>query len=78
MEFEVDVSGDDLFSNGYSIVVAKDHDIIKGFKFDRKLIQILRARQGEGRYRYPLTLRGKSFLRVRIYCIVIYYLFKDE
>ena len=51
MIFEIDVSGEDIFSPGYSIVVADKDNLVKGFKFDRKLIQVLRARQGEERYR---------------------------
>lgn len=75
--FEIDVSGEDIFSKDYSIVVADKNNLVKGFKFNQKLIQILRARQGEGKYRYSLSSKGKSLLRVRLYCIIIYYIFKN-
>ena len=76
MEFEIDVSGEDILSHNYSIVVASN-DIVKGFKLNRKLIQILRSRQGERKYRYALSVRGKSLLKVRLYCIIVYYIFKS-
>jgi hypothetical protein len=77
MNFEIDVSGEDIFSNNYTIVIADKNNFIRGFKFDRKLIQTLRARQGEGKYRYSTSRYGKTLLRVRLYCIIIYYLFKN-
>ncbi len=35
MNFEIDVSGKDIFSKNYTIVVADKNKLIKGFKFDR-------------------------------------------
>jgi len=77
MDFEIDVSGEDILNDGYTIVVADKNNTIKGFKFHRELIQILRARQGEGRYRYQNSKQGKSLFRVRLYCIAVYYLFRS-
>ena len=77
MDFEIDVSGEDIFTNDYTIVIADKNNLIRGFKFERSLIQILRTRFGEGRYRYLPSHQGKALFRIRIYCIVIYYLFKN-
>lgn len=77
MIFEIDVSGEDLFSKDYSIVLADKNDLIKGFKFDERLIKILKSRYGEGKYRYKKSRHSGSLLKVRIYCIVIYNLFKS-
>ena len=77
MDFEIDVSGSDLLEKDYTIVIADNNDIIRGYKFDEKTIQVIKARYGEGRYRYKISSQGKAFLKVRIYCIIIYYLFKD-
>lgn len=77
MEFEVDVSGEDVFSKNYTIVVADRNEIVRGYKFDEKTIKILKARHGEGRYRYGNSRQDKALMRVRVYCVVIYYLFKN-
>lgn len=77
MDFEIDVSGEDIFNEGYTIVIASDNGIIKGFKFNESIIRVIRSREGEGRYRYPLSKQGRSLLRVRLYSIVVYYLFKS-
>lgn len=76
-EFEIDVSGEDIFNRDYTIVIADKNKTIKGFKFKRETIDILRSRQGEGNYRYALSKGGKALFRVRLYCIIIYYLFKS-
>jgi len=76
MNFEIDVSGEDILSKNYTIVVADKNDLIKGFKFDEKLIKTLRSHHIEGRYRYITSRHGKSLLKVRLYCIIIYYLFR--
>ena len=76
MQFEIDVSGEDIFNPNYTIVVADKDNLIRGFKFSRKLIEVLRSRHGEGLYRYNHSKQGKTLVKIRIYCIVIYYLFK--
>lgn len=77
MNFEIDVSGEDILDKDYTIVVADKDNTVRGFKFTSEFIRILRARQGEGRYRYGISRQGKSLFRVRLYCIIIYYLFKS-
>jgi len=84
MKFEIDVSGDDLFKSKYTICIAsKDKmngkSIIKGFRFDKKLLDILIGNWKENKYRYFYNGKEKKrgLFKVRIYCIVLYYLFKS-
>lgn len=77
MDFEIDVSGEDILNRNYTVVLADKNDLVKSFKFNQDLIRVLRSRQGEGRYRYPTSKQGKSLLRVRLYCIIVYYLFRS-
>jgi len=73
----VDVSGEDLLSKNYTICIANKDDLIKGFKFDEELISILSSRYGQGLYKYQISQKGKATFKVRIYCIVVYYLIKS-
>lgn len=77
MTFEIDVSGEDIFSKNYTIVLADKDNLIRGFKFNEESIKIIRSRHGENKYRYPKSRHGTPLLKVRLYCVVIYYLFKD-
>jgi hypothetical protein len=77
MEFDIDVSGTEIFSKNYTIVIADKNSLIKGFKFNEEIIQVLKARYGEGKYRYTKSKKHKSLFAVRVYCIIIYYLFKN-
>ena len=77
MKFEIDVSGMDLLNKNYVICIANKNKIIKGFKFDNKLISILCSRYGQKSYRYKKSKKGKSLFKIRLYCIIIYYLFKS-
>ena len=77
MEFDIDVSGEDILSKNYTICVANHNGIIKGFKFDEKLIKILNSRYGQGLYRYKKTRKQKVTFKIRLYCIVIHYLFRS-
>lgn len=77
MEFDIDVSGEDIFNDSYTIVVANNKGIIRGFKFAREMIRIIKSRYGEGTYKYRISKQGKSFLRVRLYCVIIHYLLKS-
>ena len=77
MEFDIDVAGEDIFSKNYTIVIADKNNVIRGYKFDEKVIKILKARHGEGKYRYGNSKQQRTYLRIRVYCIIIYYLFKD-
>jgi len=77
MRYEIDVSGHDIFKKGYVICIAnKDNDILKGFKFDKDLINKLVKNWEKGKYRYDCPSK-RGFFKVRLYCIVIYYLFKS-
>ncbi|MBS3140520.1 hypothetical protein J4405_00070 [Candidatus Woesearchaeota archaeon] len=76
MIFEIDVSGEDILNKDYIIVIADKNNFIKGFKFDERLIRVLKSRLGEGKYRYNTSNSGKASFRIRLYCTIIYYLFK--
>jgi len=76
-QFEIDVSGEDLLSKNYTICVADRNGLIKGFKFGEEFIKILSSKYGQGLYKYPKSQRGKALFKVRVYSIVIYYLFKS-
>ena len=77
MEFDIDVSGEDLLNKNYTICIANREGIIKGFKFNDELLNILSARYGQGIYKYPKSQRGKATFKVRVYCIVVHYLVKS-
>ncbi len=77
MEFEIDISGEDLLSKNYTICIADRNGLIKGFKFNEGFIKILSSRYGQGLYKYVKSQKGKALLKVRIYSIIIYYLFKS-
>jgi len=78
MEFDIDVSGKDILSKNYVICIAsKDGKLIKGFKFNNKLVQIIASKYGQELYKYKKSVQGKVNLQIRIYSIVIYYLFKS-
>ncbi len=77
MIFEIDVSGEDILSKDYSICIADKDRIIKGFKFNEKLIKDLSSRYGQEFYRYKKSQKEKALFKVRIYCIAIYYIFKS-
>ena len=44
MNFDIDVSGNDLLSKNYTICIADKNGVIKGFKFDNKIIKDLCSR----------------------------------
>ncbi len=75
--FDIDVSGEDLLSKDYAICVADDNGIIKGFKFSEELIKNLCSNQRQGYYRYKNSKTGKTNFKIRLYCIVVYSLFKS-
>lgn len=76
MNFEIDVSGGDLLSKDYTICVANKDSLIRGFKFNWQLVDTLSSRYKQGLYRYAQSKKGKSNFKVRLYCIVIFYLIK--
>ena len=80
MKFEIDVSGYDMFNDTYVICIARDDgEIIKGFKFNKKLVDDILNNWKNNKYRYEYntfeTKRG--IFKVRIYSIIVYYLFKS-
>lgn len=78
MKFEIDVSGSDIFKENFTICIAnKDDDRIKGFKFKKELIDKILKNWKEGNYRYGYSDKQRAFLKVRLYCIIVYYLFKS-
>ena len=77
MDFEIDVSGEDLLNKNYAICIADRNNIIKGFKFEEKIIEDLCSKYGQGFYKYKKSQSGKALFKIRLYCIVIYYLFKS-
>ncbi|MFH1592390.1 MAG: hypothetical protein ABIB47_03415 [Candidatus Woesearchaeota archaeon] len=84
MKFEIDVSGDDLFKPKYAICIAskeeiKGKGIIKGFRIDEEIKETLIQRWKENKYRYlyDKSEKKRGLFKVRIYCIIIYYLFKS-
>jgi hypothetical protein len=81
MKFEIDVSGQDLFDENYVICVAekdnKGNAIIKGFKFSKELSEKLQENWSKGKYKYPCVPNKRGLLKVRIYSIVLFYIFKE-
>ena len=80
MKFEIDVSGYDIFNDTYVICIASDNgEVIKGFKVNKELANALITNWKSNKYRYYYnsfeTKRG--IFKVRIYSIIIYYLFKS-
>ena len=80
MKFEIDVSGYDIFNDTYVICIAQDNgDIIKGFKFTKELVTAIVSNWKANKYRYFYnsyeTKRG--IFKVRVYSIILYYLFKS-
>ncbi|MBI2139411.1 hypothetical protein HYU14_00690 [Candidatus Woesearchaeota archaeon] len=77
MEFDIDVSGSDIFEKDYTICIANKEDAIKGFKFSPEILFLLNTKFAQNLYRYPTSKNGRTLLKVRIYSIVVYYLFKS-
>lgn len=79
MLFEIDVSGSDIFEKDYTILVAEENNkgLMLGHKFSNKIIKVIGARHGQGIYRYARSKKGKTNLKIRIYCVAIYYIFKE-
>ncbi len=77
MEFDIDVSGNDVLSKDYTICISDKNNTIKGYKFSQNILGILTSRFGQGLYKYSKSKKGKTSFKVRLYCIIIYYLFKS-
>jgi hypothetical protein len=78
MNFEIDISGEDVLKKDYTICITDNNRIIKGFKFNNDLVNILSSRYGQGIYKkYSKSQKGKATFKIRLYCIVIHYLIKS-
>jgi len=77
MEFDIDVSGEDIFSRSFTVCVANKDSIIKGHKMDVGVVDAIYSKFGKGLYKYKKSNKGRSIFKVRVYCIIIYYLFKS-
>lgn len=78
MDFEIDVSGEDILDKDYVICVANKENLIKGFKMSSSLVKTLNSKFGQGIYnRYNKSLKGKSNFKIRLYSIIIYLIFKS-
>ena len=72
-EFEIDVAGSDLFNRGHSIIVSeRNTNNVHGFKFNEEIIQKIKVKYAEEK-----SHRIRVMLKIRIYCIIIYYIFKN-
>ena len=81
MKFEIDVSGYDMFKDNYVICIANDSgEIIRGFKFNKELTNRLIANWKANKYRYEYNIyeNKRGIFKVRIYSIVLYYIFKPK
>lgn len=76
MDFEIDVSGEDILSKDYTICIACE-GTIKGFKMPSNHIRILASKFGQHLYRYKKSKKGRSDFKVRAYSIIIYHLFRS-
>lgn len=76
MDFDIDVSGEDIFQKDYTVCIADNNSIIKGFKMNATLCHAINSKYMRGLYRYNKSKKGKTDLRIRVYCVIIYYLFK--
>ncbi|MFH0701066.1 MAG: hypothetical protein V2A62_01370 [Candidatus Woesearchaeota archaeon] len=77
MEFDIDVSGEDIFTKGYTVCIANRDGIIKGYKIPSSIVEVINSRFGQGLYKYNKSQKGKSTLKIRIYTIIIYYLLRS-
>ena len=81
MKFEIDVAGYGMFRDrDFTICVAKDDgSVVKGFKFSKALVDSLISDWKDGKFKYIYdtgeSKRGR--LKARIYCIIVYCLFKS-
>ena len=77
MDFDIDVSGEDLLSRDYTVCIANKDNVIKGFKITQEFISTINSKFGQDFYRYNKSKNGRALLKVRIYSIIIYHLFKS-
>ena len=71
MEFDIDVSGKDLLSKDYTICIANKDSLIRGFKLNEELVNILSSKYGQELYQYKKSNkafgieRPSSYTRLR-------------
>lgn len=73
------LAGADIFLDNYVICIARDDgEVIKGFKLSKELIDklILNWKANKYKYEYNPYETKRGIFKVRIYSIIIYYLFK--
>ena len=66
MEFDIDVSGEDLLNKDSTICIADKDGIIKGFKFTGNLAEVINSRYGQDFYHYTKSKNGRAVLKIRI------------
>jgi hypothetical protein len=76
VSIDVDVSGEDLLSQGY-VICAVEEKKVKAFKMDARTVSAIHDRLAKGSYKYKRSKRGKSSLKIRIYCVVVIALIKS-
>lgn len=77
MDFEIDVSGEDIMTKDYVVCIANRDNLIRGFKMNFKTLQSLKQNFNKGNYKYKLSKKDKSTFKIRLYSIIIYYIFKS-
>ncbi|MBU1203701.1 MAG: hypothetical protein KKG60_01385 [Nanoarchaeota archaeon] len=77
MKFEIDVSGYDIFSKDYVICISGEGSIVKGFKFKKELIETIINNWHKQKYGYRDFGKEIALFKVKLYCVIIYYLFKS-
>lgn len=76
-DFDIDVSGEDIFSRNYTVCVADRGNIIKGFKIRKEFIRTINSRYVQCLYRYKRSKKARTLLKIRIYSIIIFNIFKE-
>ncbi len=76
MDLEVDVSGHDILSRDYTIVVAErgnnnPNPIIFGYKFSEEIIKALKSNYDSGLYKYKKSEKQMSTFRVKLYSVAV-------
>ncbi|MEK6912948.1 MAG: hypothetical protein AABX26_03265 [Nanoarchaeota archaeon] len=76
MKFEIDVCGSDIFNDDYVICITDGDGIIQGFKFSKELTAEIVGKWVRGKYKYKHSASKQGIFKVRLYCIILYHLFK--
>ena len=76
MEFDIDVSGEDLLNSNYAVAVSNNNNITYGFRFSQGLIQGITNSFNREEYKYKGNSQRIN-LKIRLYCLVVYYIFMN-